>query len=74
MIDTEKFYTDIDKIRRTKRLRWNQLAREVSVSASTLSRLGHGETRMTAITFGRLLLWSGLDFKEYMVNGQSDNP
>lgn len=57
-LDVEALYTAIDRKRRTQRLHFRDVAAEAGISASGLTRLGHG-LRPDADGLIRLLLWLG---------------
>jgi hypothetical protein len=57
-LDTEALYTAVDRQRRTRRIYWRDVAAEAGVSASGLTRLGHGH-RPDADCLVRLLVWLG---------------
>jgi transcriptional regulator with XRE-family HTH domain len=63
--DTRAFAAALDAERETRGLRWNQVAQEVGVSGSTLTRLGQGK-RPDVDGLARLLDWSGLDAADFI--------
>lgn len=68
-LDPDALYVALDRKRRTKRMSWRDVAAEVGVSPSTLSRIGQ-DKRPDADGLVRLLLWLGTtDLGPYIVCG-----
>lgn len=56
--DTEALYVRLDKIRRSQRLRWREIARAAGVCPSTFTRLGQGRS-VSADSLVAILDWLG---------------
>lgn len=58
VVDVEALYSALDTKRKAKDLSWRQLATEVGVSASTLTRMAQGSSPDVE-GFAKLLRWLG---------------
>lgn len=63
------FVRSIDSTRRAKGLTWKQVAAEVNVSASTLTRMVQG-SRPDVDTIANLAQWAGMDIGTFMPGNQ----
>ncbi len=66
-IDVEGLYAALDAQRDAQGLSWRQLAREVGVSPSLLSRLGN-QLRPDADGFATLVRWLNMPAEKFMVD------
>lgn len=66
-IDVQSLYAALDAERSARKLSWRQLAKEIGVSPSLLSRLGN-ELRPDADGFATLVRWLGIPGEQFMVN------
>jgi transcriptional regulator with XRE-family HTH domain len=64
--DTDAFYAALDGQRQSRRLNWKQVAREVGISASTLTRIAQGK-RPDVDNLAALLGWSGLSADQFVI-------
>lgn len=72
-IDVAALYGALDAARTTRQLSWRQLAKELDVSPSLLSRLGNG-MRPDADGFMTLVNWLGLPAETFMANEIEERP
>lgn len=66
-IDVQALYAALDAERGARGWSWRQLAREIGVSPSLLSRLGN-ELRPDADGFATLVRWLNMPAEEFMVD------
>lgn len=59
-VDVASLYAALDAARTSKQLSWRQLAGELDISPSTLSRLANGHTPDTA-AFTSMVTWLNID-------------
>ncbi|GAA4907645.1 helix-turn-helix domain-containing protein [Streptomonospora salina] len=71
-LDVEALYAALDSERRTRELSWRQLAKEMQVSPSLLSRLSNG-LRPDVDSFATLVRWLGVPAEQFLVN-ESEEP
>ncbi|CAL9610423.1 helix-turn-helix domain-containing protein [Nocardiopsis dassonvillei] len=73
-LDVEALYAALDAQRRSKDLSWRQLAKEIGVSPSLLSRLSNG-LRPDVDSFATLVNWLGVPAEQFLVDesGQAGN-
>jgi transcriptional regulator with XRE-family HTH domain len=69
-IDVESLYAALDAERIARGLSWRQLAKEVGVSPSLLSRLGN-EQRPDADGFATLVRWLNIPAEMFMVDADN---
>ncbi|MEV5413167.1 helix-turn-helix transcriptional regulator [Thermopolyspora sp. NPDC052614] len=62
-----KLYATLDAARRERGLSWRQLAREVGVSPSTMTRLAN-DYRPDVDAFAALVRWLGLPAEDFMID------
>lgn len=65
-VDVAALYASLDAERQARKLSWRQLAKEIGVSPSLLSRLGNGY-RPDADGFATLVRWLGMPAEQFMV-------
>ncbi len=70
-IDVRGLYAALDAERNTRGLSWRQLAKEIGVSPSLLSRLGNDQ-RPDADGFVTLVRWLNMQAEEFMVDVEGD--
>lgn len=63
--NNDAFVLALDAVRASKGMNWKQVAAEVHVSASTLSRLLMGKT-CDVHSLAKLVHWCGVDFKRFI--------
>ncbi len=66
-IDVPGLYGALNAAREARGLSWRQLAKEIGVSPSLLSRLGNGD-RPDADGFATLVTWLGMPAENFMVS------
>jgi len=64
-IDVEAFYAALDAKREGEELSWRELARNLEISPSTLTRMAQGR-RPDVDTFATLLRWLGMTADAFM--------
>ncbi|WP_328814185.1 helix-turn-helix transcriptional regulator [Rhodococcus sp. NBC_00297] len=70
-IDVRGLYGALDAERTTRGLSWRQLAKEVGVSPSLLSRLGN-DLRPDADGFATLVRWLNMPAEQFMIDTDRD--
>ncbi|MET8524708.1 helix-turn-helix transcriptional regulator [Micromonospora sp. NPDC005172] len=65
-VDVVALYGALNAARESQGLSWRQLAKEIGVSPSMLSRLGNGD-RPDADGFATLVTWLGMPAEKFMV-------
>lgn len=65
--DAQGFHAALDAVRQSGKLSWRQVAKETSVSASTLTRLAQG-SQPDATGLASLCKWSGLRAEDFLRN------
>jgi transcriptional regulator with XRE-family HTH domain len=70
-IDVEGLHDALDEARKAQGLSWRQLAKEVDVSPSLLSRLGNGY-RPDADGFATLVRWLRMPAETFMLGDQEN--
>lgn len=71
--DAARFFSAIDAERRSRELNWKQVASEVGISASTLTRMGQGR-RPDVDSLAALSRWSGLSPDEFIGGSRVKDP
>jgi transcriptional regulator with XRE-family HTH domain len=71
-IDVQGLYAALDAERTARELSWRQLAKEIGVSPSLLSRLGNDQ-RPDANGFATLVRWLNMPAEEFMVDVEGDH-
>ncbi len=69
-IDVKGLHAALDAERTARELSWRQLAKEIGVSASLLSRLGN-ELRPDADGFATLVRWLNMPAETFMIDADS---
>jgi transcriptional regulator with XRE-family HTH domain len=64
VVDVEALHGALDAKRKSKGLSWRDLASELDVSASTFTRMAHGQ-RPDIDAFATLLAWLGMPAERY---------
>lgn len=64
-VDVASLYAALDAARTSKQLSWRQLAGELDISPSTLSRLANGHTPDTA-AFTSMVTWLNIDAGKFI--------
>lgn len=72
-INVEGLYAALNADREERGVSWRQLAKEIGVSPSLLSRLGNGY-RPDADGFVTLVRWLGLPAEQFMVDENAELP
>lgn len=70
-IDVQGLYAALDAERTARGLSWRQLAKEIGVSPSLLSRLSNDQ-RPDADGFATLVRWLNMPAEEFMVDVEGD--
>lgn len=73
--DGAAFYAALDAERQSRTLTWKQVAREASISASTLTRMAQGK-RPDVDSLAALINWSGLRADDFIsrTEGAPESP
>ncbi len=73
--DFLSFRDALDAVRRARHTTWRQVARDASVSASSITRMGQG-SRADIDTIAALASWGGLDVEDFFPqeNPQTKDP
>jgi transcriptional regulator with XRE-family HTH domain len=61
----EDFALVMDAVRAARKLRWQDVAAEAGVSASSLSRIKQGKVPDVE-TLAKLIHWAGVDFNKFI--------
>jgi transcriptional regulator with XRE-family HTH domain len=64
-LDVDALYAALDAQRKSKELSWRQLAKEVNISPSTLTRMAQGK-RPDVDSFAALVQWIGVPADEFL--------
>lgn len=72
-IDVGGLYAALDAERSARGLSWRQLAKEIGVSPSLLSRLGN-ELRPDADGFATLVRWLNMPAEQFMIDADAGRP
>jgi len=70
-IDVQGLYAALDAERTAREMSWRQLAKEIGVSPSLLSRLGNDQ-RPDADGFATLVRWLNMPAEEFMIDVEGD--
>ena len=70
-IDVQGLYAALDAERMARELSWRQLAKEIGVSPSLLSRLSNDQ-RPDADGFATLVRWLNMPAEDFMVDAEGD--
>jgi transcriptional regulator with XRE-family HTH domain len=71
-IDVQGLYAALDAERTARGLSWRQLAKEIDVSPSLLSRLGN-ELRPDADRFATLVRWLNMPAEQFMIDAEESS-
>jgi transcriptional regulator with XRE-family HTH domain len=69
-LDTSALFAALDAQRQSQGLSWRQLAKEVGVSPSTMTRLANGQ-RPDVDAFAALVGWLGLPADSFLMSGEA---
>lgn len=72
-IDVRGLYAALDAERLARKLSWRQLAKEIGVSPSLLSRLGN-DLRPDADGFATLVRWLNMPAEQFMIDADGGRP
>lgn len=76
-VDVRSLHTALDKARESKGLSWRQLARDLGVSASTVSRMANG-LKPDVTAFAAMTTWLNMRAEDFYVHasgpGERDEP
>lgn len=64
-LNVSALYASLDAARQERKLSWRQLAKEVEISPSTLSRMANGH-RPDVDAFGALVAWLGMPAEDFL--------
>ncbi|MFI6806403.1 helix-turn-helix domain-containing protein [Streptomyces luteogriseus] len=70
-VNVAALYAALDAARTTKKLSWRQLAAEVGVSPSTMTRLANGN-RPDVDAFAALVRWLGAPAESFMIDAEGE--
>ena len=70
-VDVRALHAALDAERQARELSWRQLAKEIGVSPSLLSRLGN-DLRPDADGFATLVRWLNMPAEQFMTSGADD--
>jgi len=71
-VNVAALYAALDAARTTKKLSWRQLAAEVGVSPSTMTRLANGN-RPDVDAFAALVRWLGAPAESFMIDAEGES-
>ena len=66
-LDTSTLFAALDAARKSRKMSWRQLAKEVGVSPSTMTRLANGQ-RPDVDAFASLVAWLGQPADSFLVS------
>jgi transcriptional regulator with XRE-family HTH domain len=69
-IDVPTLYAALDSARRSKDLSWRQLAAEINLSPSTMTRLANGH-RPDVDAFAAMVRWLRMPAEKFITDGES---
>lgn len=72
-VDVASLHAALDAARTTKQLSWRQLAAELDISPSTLSRMANGYTPDTA-AFTSMVTWLNISAEKFIKSGGEPTP
>lgn len=67
-VDVGHLHAALDAARESKGLSWRQLARELGVSPSTMSRLANEDKKPDVNAFAAMVTWLGVPAEKFMVD------
>lgn len=73
-VDVRRLHAALDARRAEKDLSWRQLAKEIGVSPSTLSRLVNEDLRPDVDAFAAMVTWLGVPAERFMVDEDDLTP
>jgi transcriptional regulator with XRE-family HTH domain len=69
-VDVRGLYAALDAARASKRLSWRQLAKEIGVSPSTMTRMGNGQ-KPEINAFAAMVRWLNMPAENFMIDGSA---
>lgn len=69
VVDVEALYAALDTRRRAKETSWREIATEIGVSASTLTRMAQGASPDVE-GFGKMIRWLGTSADEFIAGSR----
>lgn len=70
-VDVRSLHSALDKARESRGLSWRQLAKEVGVSASTISRMAN-DLKPDVTAFAAMTRWLKMPAEDFYVGGSAD--
>ncbi len=74
IVDVRRLHTALDAKRAEKDLSWRQLAKEIGVSPSTISRLTNEDLRPDVDAFAAMVTWLGVPAEKFIVDEDEHTP
>lgn len=68
IVDVGRLHAALDAKRTERDLSWRQLAKEIGVSPSTMSRLTNEDVRPDVDAFAAMVTWLGVPAEKFMVD------
>ncbi|MEV6712839.1 helix-turn-helix domain-containing protein [Lentzea sp. NPDC051208] len=72
-VDVARLHAALDAARESKDMSWRQLAKELGVSPSTMSRLANEDAKPDVNAFAAMVTWLGVPAEKFMVD-EDDRP
>lgn len=70
-VDVRLLHSALDKARESQGLSWRQLAKEIGVSASTISRMAN-DLKPDVTAFAAMTMWLKMRAEDFYVGGPAD--
>lgn len=67
-VDVARLHAALDAARESKGMSWRQLAKELGVSPSTMSRLANEDAKPDVNAFAAMVTWLGVPAEKFMVD------
>ncbi|WP_086667122.1 helix-turn-helix domain-containing protein [Lentzea kentuckyensis] len=67
-VDVARLHAALDAARESKDMSWRQLAKELGVSPSTMSRLANEDAKPDVNAFAAMVTWLGVPAEKFMVD------
>jgi transcriptional regulator with XRE-family HTH domain len=67
-VDVARLHAALDAARESKGMSWRQLAKELAVSPSTMSRLANEDAKPDVNAFAAMVTWLGVPAEKFMVD------
>ena len=71
-VDVRSLHSALDKARESQGLSWRQLAKEIGVSASTISRMAN-DLKPDVTAFAAMTTWLKMPAEDFYVGGDANN-